>query len=133
MQTSILATLEKRFVHDIKADGQELVNILDWGYVNPKTGMVRAQCDDSVAQGRCVSCNERSSSCVRDLHTLTKFLPIAALGVTICRLCTGFKAMSAIATRSSAPTVAVKPTLAYMAVVSDLTWTILAFAWLLSA
>ena len=37
---------------DIKEDGQELVNIMDWGFVNPDTGMIRAQCDDTVTQGR---------------------------------------------------------------------------------
>jgi hypothetical protein len=31
---------------------QMLLNVQKWGYENPETGMLRVQCDDTVAQGR---------------------------------------------------------------------------------
>jgi hypothetical protein len=44
---------------EVKAGTEKLISILDWGYVNPDTGMIRAQCDDSVAEGRYLSLHAR--------------------------------------------------------------------------
>ena len=50
--------------------GNKLVSILDWGLVNPDTGMIRAQCDDSVAEGRYyrLRARVRASSAPRETH-----------------------------------------------------------------
>jgi len=58
LQALGLTSLETSLVNDLKSDERALeqdlksVSILEWGYVNPDTGMARAQCDDTVTEGR---------------------------------------------------------------------------------
>jgi hypothetical protein len=38
--------------HEVEADTEKLIALSVWGYTNPETGMIRAQCEDSISEGR---------------------------------------------------------------------------------
>lgn len=59
-------------VHDFKTDFQKLVNIQDWGTVNPETGIIRVQCDDTVAEGRCVRVRKSEKKALMRLFPMSK-------------------------------------------------------------
>ena len=40
--------------HEVEADTEKLIALSVWGYTNPETGMIRAQCEDSISEGRYV-------------------------------------------------------------------------------
>ena len=40
--------------NEVEADTEKLIALSVWGYTNPETGMIRAQCEDSISEGRYV-------------------------------------------------------------------------------
>ena len=38
--------------HEVEVDTEKPIALSVWGYTNPETGMIRAQCEDSISEGR---------------------------------------------------------------------------------
>ena len=75
---------------EVKAGTEKLISILDWGYVNPDTGMIRAQCDDSVAEGRYLSLHARVRASSAPRRALYEYDLLAYYLKNMTKLCSTF-------------------------------------------